>query len=129
MSVASVDPGDLSGGHVKIGAAHHYGRNAGIIVGALLLGALAVWLTIHDSREDAATLTQLEAFRSLYADKCEAAGFQGEASSVVKDAYLRSAVLREALAKQQTALQAGAPCEEVARALKAADYPLPVPTP
>jgi hypothetical protein len=129
MSVASVDPGDLSGGHVKIGAAHHYGRNAGIIVGALVLGALAVGLTIYNSREDAATLTQLEAFRSLYADKCEAAGFQGEASSMVKDAYLRSAVLREALAKQQAALQAGAPCEEVARALKAADYPLPAPTP
>lgn len=129
MSVASVDPGDLSGGHVKIGAAHHYGRNVGIVVGALLLGAGAVGLTMYNSRQEAATLTQLEAFRSLYADKCEVPAFRGEASSVVKDAYLRSAVLRDALAKQQTALQAGAPCDEVARALKAADYPLPAPTP
>jgi hypothetical protein len=128
MSVASVDPGDLSGGHVKIGAAHHYARNAGIVVGALLLGALAVGLTLYNSREDAATLTQLEAFRSLYADKCDES-FHDQASSAVKDAYLRSGTLRDALAKQQAALQAGAPCDEVARALKTADYPLPAPTP
>ena len=129
MSVVSADPGDLSGGHVKIGAASHWGRNLGIAVGALALGAAVVGWTMYNSRGEAQSLAQLQSFRSAYAEKCDAAAFRGEPSSMVKDAYLSSSALRDVLAKQQAALQSGAPCDEVARALKAADYPLPAAKP
>ncbi len=129
MSVASIDQGDVTGGHVKIGAASHWGRNLAIAVGAVLLAVGSLGLSIYSNREDAATLNGLEAFRSAFADKCDVEYFRGEASSVVKDTYLRSEPLREAIAKQQQALQSGASCEEIARAHKAADYPFPVLSP
>jgi hypothetical protein len=128
MSVASVDPGDLSGGHVKIGAVSHWGRNLGIAVAALVVAGAAIGLTRYNDSKDAATLGQLETFRAAYAEKCDVAAFRTAPTSVVKDAYLRSAPLREAIAKQQVALQSGAPCDEIGRALKAADYPLPAAT-
>ena len=51
--------------------------------------------------------------------------FRTEASGVLKDTYLRSERLQAAVEKQQAALSSGAPCEEVARALKQADFPMP----
>jgi hypothetical protein len=130
MSVISgVDPGDLSGGHIKIGVQSHVGRNLGIILGALVLVAGIVGFTMYSNRQDAAMLSQLDSFRAAFAEKCDAEQFRGQPSQLVKDTYLRSSVLRDALAKQQAALQAGTPCDEVAHALKVADYPMPAPNP
>ena len=124
MSVASGDLGDVTGGHLKIGAASHLGRNAVIVVATLAIGIGVVAYTIHSGQEDGTLMAQLAQFRSAYAQKCDAPAFQGEPSALLKDTYLKSERLQATVAKQQTALAAGTPCEEVARALRAADFPM-----
>jgi hypothetical protein len=128
MSVASGDLGEITGGHVKIGAESHAGRNVGILVGVVAIGAVIFGVTTYMSRQDAAKLSQLETFRAAYADKCEAPAFRGEAAPLLKDTYLKSERLQAAVDKQQAALSSGTPCEEVARALKTADFPMPQPS-
>jgi hypothetical protein len=125
MSVASGDLGEITGGHVKIGAESHAGRNVGILVGVVAVGAAIFGFTSYSNRQDAAKLAQLESFRSAYADKCEAPSFRAEAPALLKDTYLRSERLQAAVDKQQAALSSGTPCDEIARALKAADFPMP----
>lgn len=129
MSVASGDLGDVTGGHVKIGAASHVGRNATIAVAALAIGLGVVAYTIHAGREDSALMARLESFRMAYAEKCDAPAFQSEASPVLKDTYLKSEKLQAVVDKQQAALAAGTPCEEISRALRAADFPMAQATP
>jgi len=129
MSVASGDLGDVTGGHIKIGVAHHYVRNAAIGAAAIVIGLGVIAYSSYSSRQDSAKLADLEAFRSAYADKCEAADFNGEAAPLLRDTFLRSDRLQQAVAKQKTALEAGAPCEEIARSLKTADFPMLVKTP
>ena len=128
MSVASGDLGEITGGHVKIGVESHAGRNVGIAVAVVALGAGIFGFTSYSNKHDTEKLAQLDSFRSAYADKCEAPSFRSEASSLLKDAYLRSERLQAAVAKQQASLAGGAPCDEVARALKAADFPMPQPS-
>ncbi len=125
MSVASGDLGEVTGGHVKIGAESHVGRNVAILVGVVALSAAIFGFTTYSNRQDAAKLAQLESFRAAYADKCEAPSFRVEASALLKDTYLRSERLQAAVGKQQAALQAGGTCEDIARGLKAADFPMP----
>jgi hypothetical protein len=124
MSVASGDLGDVTGGHLKIGAASHLGRNAAIVLATLAVGIGVVVYTIHSGQEDGTLMAQLGQFRAAYAQKCDAPAFQGEPSALLKDTYLKSERLQATVAKQQTALAAGTPCEEVARALRAADFPM-----
>ena len=125
MGVVSGDLGEVTGGHVKIGAESHVGRNLGIVIGMVALGAAIVSFTLFSNKKDAAKLTQLESFRSAYADKCEAPSFRSDASSLLKDTYLRSAGLQAAVEKQHSALNSGATCDEILHALKAADFPMP----
>ena len=129
MSVASGDLGDVTGGHVKIGAAHHWGRNSAIAVGALVVGAFVILYSSYSARDDAAKLGQLETFRAAYADKCDVDSFRGPAAPLLKDTYLKTERLQQAVLKQQEALNAGTPCEEIGRALKNADFPMAAPTP
>jgi hypothetical protein len=128
MSVASGDLGDVTGGHVKIGGESHVGRNVGILVGVVALSAAIFGFTSYSNKQDAMKLAQLDSFRSAYADKCEAPSFRTEAAPLLKDTYLRSERLQAAVEKQHAALSSGTPCEEVARALKAADFPMPQPS-
>jgi hypothetical protein len=128
MSVASGDLGDVTGGHIKIGVAHHYVRNVAIGAAAVIVGLGVVAFSTYSGRQDTAKLTDLEAFRAAYADKCEAADFSGESPPVLRDTFLRSERLQQAVAKQRAALEAGAPCEEIARSLKTADFPMTVKT-
>ena len=128
MSVASGDLGEITGGHVRIGAESHVGRNVGIVVGVVALAAGIFGFTSYSNKQDAAKLAQLESFRSAYADKCEAPAFRSEATSRLKDTYLRSERLQAAVEKQQAALSSGTPCDEVARALRAADFPMTQPS-
>jgi hypothetical protein len=125
MSVASGDLGEITGGHVKIGGESHVGRNIGILVGVVALSAAIFGFTSYSNKQDATKLAQLETFRAAYADKCEVPSFRTEAAPLLKDTYLRSERLQAAVEKQGAALQSGAPCEEIARALKAADFPMP----
>ena len=124
MSVASGDLGEITGGHVRIGAESHVGRNVGIVVGVVALSAAIFGFTSYSNKQDAAKLAQSRSFRAAYAEKCEAPAFRGEASPLLKDTYLRSERLQAAVDKQQSALASGTPCDEVARALKAADFPM-----
>jgi hypothetical protein len=128
MSVASGDLGEITGGHVRIGAESHVGRNVGIAVGVVALGAAIFGFTSYSNKQDAGRLAQLESFRSAYADKCEAPAFRTEASPLLKDTYLRSERLQTAVEKQQAALTSGVACDEIARALRAADFPMPQPS-
>jgi hypothetical protein len=125
MSVASGDLGDVTGGHVKIGGESHLGRNVGIVVGVVALAGVIFGFTSYSNRQDATKLAQLDSFRAAYADKCEAPSFRTEAAPLLKDTFLRSERLQAAVEKQQAALASGTPCDEIARALKAADFPMP----
>jgi hypothetical protein len=118
----------VTGGHIKIGIAHHYVRNAAIGAAAVLMGLGVVAYSSYSSRQDASKVAELETFRAAYAEKCEAADFTGDAAPLLRDTYLRSDRLQQAVAKQKAALAAGAPCEEVARSLKAADFPMLIKT-
>lgn len=128
MSVASGDLGDITGGHVRIGSESHVGRNVGIVVGVVALSAAIFGFTTYSNKQDAAKLARLETFRSAYAEKCEAPSFRGDAPPLLKDTYLRSDRLQAAVEKQQSALASGTPCDEIARALKGADFPMPPPS-
>jgi hypothetical protein len=121
----SGDLSEITGGNVKIGAETHRGRNIGIVVGVLVLVVGIVAFTMYSNSQDAAKLTHLESFRALYADKCDAPAYREPAPQLIRDTYLRSESVQAVVAKQQAALQAGTPCEEVARALKTADFLLP----
>jgi hypothetical protein len=125
MSVASGDLGDVTGGHVKIGAASHAARNIAIVVGAVVLGIAIVAFTSLSRGQDAEKLSKLESFRAAYAEKCDAASFRGEAAPLLRDTYLKSDRLQAVVEKQHSALKAGAPCEEIGRALRSADFPMP----
>jgi hypothetical protein len=124
MSVASGDLGEITGGHVRIGAESHIGRNVGIVVGVVALSVAIFGFTSYSNKQDAGKLARLETFRAAYAEKCEAPAFRGEAPSMLKDTYLRSERLQAAVEKQQSALASGTPCDEVSRALRAADFPM-----
>jgi hypothetical protein len=132
MSVASLNPEDLSGGHVKIGAPSHLARNLGVL---LALGGLGVgiWLwTARSNAQDAQRLAPFDQFRSVYADKCGVPSYAGAAPDVVKDAYLTSTNVQQAVAKQLAALSGGATCEDVQAAMKSVDFVVPkapAPTP
>ncbi len=108
----------------KIGAAKHTGRNMGVLVGVLALGGGIWWFQMSSKKQDEGKLADLEAFRAAYAQKCEAPAFAGKASEVLVDAYLNSATLPGAVQKQLTLLNSGTSCDEVTRALKAADFPM-----
>ena len=69
MSVASGDLGEITGGHVRIGAESHAGRNIGIVVGVVALGAAIFGFTSYSNKQDTAKLAQLSSFRAAYADK------------------------------------------------------------
>ena len=129
MSVGAMDQGDLSGSHVKIGAASHVGRNLGIFAAVAVLGAAIAGFTMYSGKADAAKLEQLAAFRASFAQKCEAPAWKSELSPVLRDTYLNSAQLQQVVATQQTALAGNGTCEDVLKALKAGDFPLPAPTP
>ena len=108
----------------KIGAAKHTGRNVGVIVGALLLGGGIYMFQMSSKKANEGKMADLEAFRSAYAKKCEAPAFQGPASAQLRDAYLNSNTLPQAVSKQLALLGSGSSCDEVTRALKAADFPM-----
>src|SRR3954451_5453013 len=108
MSVASGDLGEVTGGHVKIGAESHVGRNVGIGVAVIALGAAIIGFTSYSNKQDDAKLEKLSAFRAAYAEKCEAPAFRAEPTNMLKDTYLHSERLQAAVEKQHAALQSGA---------------------
>ncbi len=125
MSAEALNPGDLSGSHVKIGASSHMGRNIGFVAGAALLGGAIFGFYRYSMQKDNVELGTLEAFRSAYAQKCEAPAWKNEISPMLRDTYLNSSDLRATVDTQLTKLNAGGTCDEVMKALKAASFPMP----
>jgi len=73
---------------------------------------------------DEPKMRALESFRSAFAQKCNNAEFGAPASTFLKDQFLNSSVLQEAVTKQAAALQGGASCADVEQGLRAASFPL-----
>lgn len=129
MSVASMGSEDISGGHIKIGTTSHLVRNVMMVAAVATIGG-GIWVfQSSTNKTNAAALTKLETFRAAYAEKCDAPSWRGESAPLVRETYLRSTKLQDTVSKQQTALSGGATCEDVFKALKAADLPMPTPVP
>jgi hypothetical protein len=129
MGVAILNRDDLGDEATKIGDRSHARRNwwvaLGLIAGISAVSGYYGWTGRTDSR----ALGQLEAFRAAYAEQCEAPAFAAPAPQALKDLYLGSLPLRQAVDRQLAALSEGRSCEDVTKALRAADYPLPPPVP
>jgi hypothetical protein len=124
-----LNPGDLSGSHVKIGAPSHLVRNLGVVLAVGGLG-VGIWLwTARSNAQDVQKLAPFDQFRAAYAEKCGVPSYAGPAPDVVKDAYLTSSNVQQAVAKQTAALNGGATCEEVQAAMRSVDFALPKATP
>jgi hypothetical protein len=124
-----LNPGDLSGSHVKIGAPSHLVRNLAVVVA---IGGLAagIWAySSHAAAQDVQRLAPFDQFRALYAEKCGVPSYAGAPADVVKDAYLTSTHVQDAVAKQTVALQGNATCEDVQSAMRAVDFIVPKATP
>jgi hypothetical protein len=108
-----------------IGAPSHLRRNLWLVL--LCAGAAAV-IGAYDSfvgRTDGVEMQRLEQFRGAMAERCEAPGFDRAPLPIERDMYLHNASIRAAVDHQYAALGAGADCEQVIAALRAADYPIP----
>ena len=125
MSVASMSPEDLSGSHVKIGAASHLGRNLLFLAGTLVLGAGVFLFYRQSATADAERLAKLDAFRMAYAEKCDAPAWKTDAASAMRDAYLGSSSMQAAVDHASGQLSSGVACEDIAKSLKTADFPMP----
>ena len=104
----------------------HRTRQTWMIVALAAVAALAVVVTRWFNHEDRAELRALAEFGSSYSSECDAPNFAQPPSAVVRDAYLHSRALQAVIAEQTQALASGASCESVRRALRAADFPIPV---
>ncbi|MGZ4288294.1 MAG: hypothetical protein ACXVW5_29385, partial [Solirubrobacteraceae bacterium] len=88
---------------------------------------IALMVTRYFRRDDATHLRELAQFSSAYATQCDAPGFSAPPPPVVRDAYVHSHALQHVVAREAAALEAGASCDEVTQALRAADFPAPLP--
>jgi hypothetical protein len=119
MSVATMNE--------RIGAASHWRRNLWLVGAVIAAGVGIAGFYAAYSRTDANELGRLERFRAAIAEKCDAPEFADPSPPVLKDLYLTSQALRDAVDRQQIALDAGASCDSIFRALRAADFPMPLP--
>lgn len=124
MQVEGMPDGEITGSRVKIGAASNKGRTA-MLVGAsvVALGAMFAFYRFSASG-DAPKLQALESFRAAFAQKCNNAEFSGPAPAFLRDQFLNSTVLQDAVKAQSAALQGGASCADVEQALRTASFPL-----
>jgi hypothetical protein len=102
----------------------HLWQAGAFIVVAALVALIAARYFRH---EDVSHLHELAQFSSRYATECDVPEFNAPLSPLVRDAYLHSHVLQQVVERQTAALAAGASCDEVPQALRAADFPAPLP--
>jgi hypothetical protein len=124
MDTSNMPDGDITGSRVKIGAKSNTGRTVMWVAGALIaVGGMIAFYKLSGSN-DAPKMEALESFRSSFAQKCNNPEFSGPASAFLKDQFLNSTVLQEAVTKQAAALAQGASCADVEQGLRAASFPL-----
>jgi hypothetical protein len=109
-----------------IGSAPHTIHNimlgvAALVVMAVLIGLFA-WRT---SRSDGAATAELSQFRQTMYNRCKDPQFAGPADSQLTSLYADSSRMRTVVVEQFHQLQRdNADCQQVAKALRAADYPI-----
>jgi hypothetical protein len=124
MEMEGMPDGEITGSRVKIGAASNRGRNVMWIVGAVIAAvAMGAFYKLSASNDEP-KLRALDDFRAAYAQKCNNAEFAGDAPAYLKDQYLKSDALQQAVQKQAQALQAGTSCADIEQALRTASFPL-----
>jgi len=122
MSVAThPEPSGNADSH--IGPAHHRKRNLGVAIGTLAVAALMTLFYVYWGRHDVTEGHRLEQFLAAYSQKCDPAAFT--TPKQIRSAYLASSTLQAAVDSQLAALEGGAGCAQVYRALRAADFPVP----
>ena len=121
MSVATVEP-NLD---VKIGTPAHVARNLFVLLGVGVVVAAFVIFNSWQNKQDALKLQSLESMRALYAQTCDAPAWNEPVQPVIRDTFLNSSHLQTVVETQTAALRAGATCEDVTRALRTADFPMP----
>jgi hypothetical protein len=124
MDMSNIPDGEITGSRVKIGAKSNTGKTILWIGGALVaVGAMVTFYKMSGTNDEP-KMRALEEFRSSYAQKCNNAEFSAPASAFLKDQFLNSTVLQEAVTKQAAALAQGASCADVEQGLRAASFPL-----
>lgn len=125
MTIASLTEAgsDLNPPH--IGPAPHPRRNTWMAIAGIAL-ALAMSASFAYWRHQGIGATErLERFQRLYAERCDSTSFSPSASALAKKLYLGSSTLQRTLDEQLRALESGASCQDVHRALIDVDFPLP----
>lgn len=100
-----------------------------VIIAVLAVGVVvAVAIYNHATgTQDQKSLAKFDAFRAVYADKCNAPAYAGPQPEVINNDYLTSPGIQAAVAEQTAALNAGASCADVAAKLKKVDLHVPDP--
>ena len=109
----------------RIGAPSHLKRNLWLAI-AMFAGAVGMaGYYATSARTENRELDSLAAFRAS-AERCQ---WEEPVPDVAKDLYLASSRVRAAVDAQRAALEAGADCGDVLKALKSADFPVQGPRP
>ena len=107
-----------------IGPAHHRRRNLWLATGFIGLAVAIASYYVYWRGHNVVATDRLAQFQAAYAERCDSAAFAPTATTLARKAYLGSLSLQRVVDRQLSALQSGAPCDEVYRALRAADFPL-----
>lgn len=124
MTTASMTANAMKTGVPHVGPAHHYGRNTGIIFTLLAIVAAMIGYYVVYSHREAAAMDRLARFQALYAARCDE-HYTRDTAAMVRTFYVDSSQMQGVVESQLQALEGGASCTDVAKALKAADYPAP----
>jgi hypothetical protein len=97
-----------------------------MLVAALLLvlGLCRGAYSLYWHGYDEAAMHRLAALQTEHAQRCDAPAYAEKSSSLVRTLYLGSPGLRRTVEEQLASLKEGVACDEVDRALRAAEFPL-----
>jgi hypothetical protein len=123
MIAANVNPNDAPVEH--IGATPHALRNILVAVALAAMAGILMLFYWQSGRADDAAAIELAQFRQAMFNRCGDEQFAGSADPRLVELYADSSRMREVVVKQFHLLQKfDTRCDSVARALRAADYPI-----
>lgn len=123
MATAYANAKDFQVEH--IGPEPHTMRNIFLATGIALFIALLSLFYWHTRKDSNVAVGELEQFREAMYHRCGGQQFSGPAEQQLTQLYVDSSRMRSVVVQQFHQLQrANANCEEVVKALRAADYPI-----